>query len=185
MRTLILASIALASACASAPNHAPRAHISEDFDLSLPLPPGYPQTSTIAQTVRARYGMLQAVFEAVLSLSPERVDIVVTAAGGPRLATIHWDESGVREERTLLAPEGVPVENLLADLFVSLWPIEAVAAALPAGVDLSVGENGARTLSAGGVAIMEVRREPGDTERVLVRNHALGYEISIVSQALD
>ena len=178
---LVLA--ASAAACASAPEQGPRAHIADGLELTLPVPPGFPETRTIAQTARARYGVLQAAFESVVSLSPEQVDIVVTAAAGPRLATIHWDKDGVREERTLLAPQGVPVENILSDLFVSLWPPEAVRAALPEGVELIIAEDGARTLSANGAAIMEVRRE--SETRVTVRNLALGYEIAIVSRALE
>jgi Protein of unknown function (DUF3261) len=170
-------------ACASAPPEGPRARIAKNLELSLPTPPGYPETRTIAQTVRARYGILSGAFESVTSLSPDAVDIVVTAAFGPRLATIHWDKDGVREERTLLAPEGVPVENLLADMFVSLWPPEAVIAALPAGVELIIAEDGARTLRKDGVAIMEIRRE--SETRMTARNFALGYEITIVSQVLE
>ncbi len=170
-------------ACASAPDEGPRAHIAKDLALTLPTPPGYPETRTIAQTLRARYGLLSAAFESVVSLSPHAVEIVVTAAFGPRLATITWDKAGVREERTLLAPEGVPVENILADMFISLWPPEAVIAALPEGVELTVAEDGTRTLSAAGEPIMEVRRE--SEMRVTTRNFALGYEITIVSQVLE
>lgn len=172
-----------ASACASAPEQAPRAHIADGLALTLPLPPGYPETRTLAQTARARYGLLQAAFESVVSLSPDQVDIVVTAAIGPRLATIHWDKDGVREERTLLAPEGVPVENLLADLFVSSWPPEAVAAALPAGVELILDAEGGRALVSNGVVIMEIRRE--SETRVAIKNLAFGYEINIVSRTLE
>jgi Protein of unknown function (DUF3261) len=183
MRALMLCLAASAAACASAPEQGPRARIAEGLELTLPAPPGYPGHRTLSQTARARYGLLTGAFQSVVSLSPTQVDIVVTAAIGPRIATIRWDKSGVHEERTMLAPQGVPVENMLADLFIAHWPPEAIVAALPDGVELSVDETGGRTLSADGIVIMEVRRE--SETRTIIRNAALGYEISIISQVLE
>src|SRR5262249_49909463 len=117
-RALILSLLALAAGCASSDDGALRAHIAEDIVLTLPTPPAYPDTRTVVQTGQARYGERQAAFDAVLSLAPDRVEIVLTMPAGPRLATIVWDEGGVRQDRSVLAPEGVPVENILADLFV-------------------------------------------------------------------
>ena len=134
--------LGLFTAMCGAPDPGPdgriRAHIAEDAVLTLPMAPAYPETRTLSQVVRARYGELDGAFETVLSLSPTEATIVITVLGGPRLATVHWDESGVREERTLLAPTGVPVENILADMFLVQWPEDVVAEALPDDVELVV-----------------------------------------------
>lgn len=162
-----------------------RAHIAEDVALVLPSPPGYPETRTMTQVVRARYGAQGAVFESVLSLSPDEVTIIITVLGGPRVATLTWNEDGVREDRTLLAPAGVPVENILADLFLVVWPDEAVAEALPEGVVLVRGENGVRLLQKDGETIVEVTADAADPSRAVVRNLAFGYEVAITTQTVE
>lgn len=186
VRGLILGAAALAASCATAPDAAPpQAMIAEDVVLTLPAPPGYPETRSLMQTVRARYGERDAAFEAVVSLAPEQVEIVLTVLGGPRLATIHWDGEGVREERSPLAPEGVPTENILADLFLATWPADAVTAALPAGVTLVSAADGGRSIRRGKVVLVDIVPDPADAARRVVRNRAFGYEVTIVSRDLD
>lgn len=185
MRAAILIPLALVAACAHRGDDRPRARIGEHTSLILPTPPGYPETKTLVQSGRAHYGALTGAFDAIVDLSPERVQIVVTAAAGPRLATITWDRHGVDVDRTMLAPPGVPVENILSDMFISLWPADAVATSLPRGVELSVDADGGRTLRRGHDVLMEVRPDPTDATRAIVRNHAFGYEITVVSQAVQ
>lgn len=179
---------ALAASCVSRPDLDAegrlRAHIAEDIALTLPMPPGYPETITAAQIVQAQYGEAGGVFEAVLSLSPEQAVIVVTAVGGPRLATVTWDADGVREERTVLAPGGVPVENLLADIFMVRWPEAAVADALPEGVSVVSGEDGSRRIVSDGETIVEIIPDAANPGRTLVRNLSFGYEVTIIDQAV-
>jgi hypothetical protein len=170
--------------CVSAPEGALEARIAEDVALTLPMPPAYPQATTIVQTGHARYGERQAAFEAVLSLAPDRAEIVLTMLGGPRLATIVWDDAGIHEDRALFVPKSVPVENIVADIFVTVWPAEAVAAALPEGTTLTVSEDGGRTISRGDDMIVTATPSPADPNRTVVRNIPFGYEVAIVSQSL-
>ena len=197
---LILGLSVLASGCASlrhrdvelTPTPAPEAEhvglqvrIAEGVSLTLPEPPNYPETRTIVQTGRAQYGDQRGAFDAVLSLSPERVQIVIAMIAGPRLVTVDWDDAGVREDRAIYAPGSIPVENMLADIFMTTWPPDAVAAALPEGVTLTVGEDGARTIRRGDEIIVEIAQDPANTARTVVRNAALGYEVTLVTQSQE
>jgi hypothetical protein len=170
--------------CVSAPEDALEAKIARDVALTLPMPPAYPETTTIVQTGHARYGERQAAFEAVLSLAPDRAEIVLTMLGGPRLATIVWDNAGIYEDRALFVPKSVPVENIVADIFVTVWPAEAVKASLPEGTTLTVAEDGGRTISRGDEMIVTATPSPADSNRTVVRNIPFGYEVAIVSQSL-
>jgi hypothetical protein len=158
------------------------ARIANDVTLTLPAPPAYPEAATIVQTGHAQYGERQAVFEAVLSLSPDDVQIVITMLGGPRLATVTWTDHGVRARRTPLAPPNVPIENILADIFVTEWPAEIVSASLPAGVTLDVGADGARAIKRGDEVIVSVTPDAANPARKVIHNLALGYQVSIVDQ---
>lgn len=156
-----------------------RAQIAEGVTLTLPTPPGYPQERTIVQTGRAQFGDRRAVFDAVLTLGPERTEIVLAMPAGPRLSTIVWDSTGVHEDRAPFVPDSLPVENILADIFVTVWPEGAVAKALPEDVTLDVGADGARTMHRGDDIILTVSPDPNDPHRVIVHNEALGYQVAI------
>lgn len=189
VRRLILIAAVLTAACSFGSDRSEdgrvRAHIAEDVVLTLPSPPAYPETRTLRQIVRARYGERDAAFESVVSLSPETATVIITMIGGPRVGTLTWDHTGVHEERTVLAPGGVPVENILADIFLTLWPTEAVAQALPEGVEVIDGGNGARIVRRGDEVIVEIATDPTDPARTLVKNFALGYEVAITSQSVE
>jgi hypothetical protein len=200
VRGLILGLTVLASGCASlgrhhddiAPAPAPaeaervgmQVQIADGVLLTLPAPPNFPETRTIVQTGRAQYGDQRGAFDAVLSLSPERVEIVIAMIAGPRLVTVEWDAAGVREERAIYAPASIPVENMLADIFLTTWPPDAVAAALPEGVELTVGEDGVRTIRRGEEVIIQITPD-STTARTVVRNAALGYEVALVTQSQE
>lgn len=186
VRALILAPLAIVAGCASTVDvAAPSASIAEGVVLQLPLPPAYPETRTLMQTGIARYGDHDGAFEAVLSLAPERTEIVMTMLAGPRLATIVWDGEGVRAERSPLAPDNVPVENILVDIFITTWPAELVREALPDDLMLFVDEAGQRTILRGEEALVTITPDPHDASRVSIHNEALGYEVVIVSQSID
>lgn len=157
------------------------ANIADNRELSLPMPPGYPETRNLTQIIRANYGHMRGAFEASIALAPERVDIVITAPAGPRLATIAWTETGVDVDRTLLAPVGLPVENILGDIFLMNWPIEAVQAVAPAGCVAADTEGGGRTLSCDAAPIVEIGPDPEHPGRKILRNLDLGYELTITS----
>ncbi|MET0182280.1 MAG: DUF3261 domain-containing protein [Caulobacterales bacterium] len=161
------------------------AHLSDDIAVRLPMPPAYPETRVLMQTVRAQYGDQRQAFEALLSLSPDEVEIVVTAASGPRLSTIRWDRAGVHEDRTLLVPQGMPVENILGDLFVTLWPRDAVAHALPDGVEVREETGGGRTILAANTPLIEVRPVEGHEDQETVRNFARNYVLTITSRPIQ
>lgn len=186
VRALVLAPFALVAGCASSPDIlTPRAQIAEGVVLALPTPPAYPETRTLVQTGLARYGDSDGAFEAVLSLAPERTEIVMTMLGGPRLATIVWDGDGVSAERTPFAPDNVPVENILVDIFISTWPLALVEAALPPALTLTVDAAGQRTIWQGEQVLVTVTPDPADAARVSIRNVALGYEVVIISQSVE
>jgi hypothetical protein len=124
--------------------------------------------------------------QAVLELSAEHLVLVLAQPLGPRLATIDWSAAGVAIER---AP-GLPVaaalrpEDVLADVMLAFWPEVAVRSSLRADLALVV-EPDRRLVMKDGALLIEVRREDADPWNGTVRldNHALGYQLTIVSRA--
>jgi hypothetical protein len=175
---LLFSLVAGGCALSPPPSAAPVTPIGRDLSLRLPVPPGYAETVSLSQTATGRRGEQSVAFQAGLELSPERVEVVILAPAGPRVLTVTWDGRGVREKRTPLAPERLAGLNILGDIFVSLWPLEAVAAALPPGAEVTE-EGGVRRIAQGGRTVLEVTAGGPGEARQRLRNLDFGYEMSI------
>lgn len=155
--------------------------IGRDIMLSLPTPPGYPESASLFQTATGRKDDRKVAFQAALELSPQRVDVVILAPAGPRVLSISWTGAGVVEDRSLIAPDGLTGLNILGDIFVSLWPLAAVRDALPAGVTVEEA-GGVRRIATDGRIVLEVSTGPDGKQQTL-HNHDFGYQMTIQTEA--
>lgn len=185
---LALAALTLAACNGERPEPGPggpRANIATDVTVELPVLPGYPETVTYSQVLRARYGWRSATLETVLSLAPETVEAVLTVPGGPRVATVRWNAEGVTVDRTVFTPPDLAPENMMADLFIAYWPEEKVREILPSGVVLDVAADGVRTVRRDDVVILTITPDPENPQRINIKNELLNYDLTIDSQAME
>jgi hypothetical protein len=77
--------------------------------------------------------------DAAIEIDPEHVEMVGLAFG-QRVLTVNYDGKALTSWRHVMLPKQVRAEDVLEDMQLALWPVEAVAAALPAG--WRVEENG-------------------------------------------
>ncbi len=185
---IAVAGLALAG-CAGLPDTARTppgvAVIGRGASLVLPTPPGFPERKSLTQAVIADTHGRRMAFDAVLDLSPETVEVAVAAPSGPRLAGIAWTAAGVTPLDSKAAPKGLRSENLLADIFMTLWPRAAVAAALrPAGEVRDLPDGAGRTVLVGGVPRVEIRtvKDADGGARTTVRNLDFGYTLTLIGQ---
>lgn len=101
---------------------------------------------------------------------------LAAVAGGQVLARLDWDGQDLRVTRAPWAPAELMPERILSDLQLSLWPLAAIQAALPAGwhVDASPG---VRRLRAGDEVVAEIRYP--DALTTLFTQHRDGYRLII------
>lgn len=119
-----LAALALAG-CASAPPPPAR--------LGLKLPPAaLGQSISVQQHLKVeRAGRIDDM-DVALQVEPEAIDMVGLAFG-QRVLTVHYDGKEVKEWRHVMLPRQVRAEDVLEDMQLTLWPVDAVAKALPPG----------------------------------------------------
>jgi len=79
--------------------------------------------------------------DVALQVEPDAVD-VVGLAFGQRVLSLRYDGKQLTEWRHVMLPSQVRADDVLEDLQLTLWPLAAVAQALPAG--WRVGEHGLR-----------------------------------------
>lgn len=188
MRSLIaLAIILLTAGCAATPgSQTPpgQADIGRGgVRLVLPAPPGFPGERTLLQSIVAVYGERRMAFDVATRLSPSAVRVVVAAPAGPQIAQIAWTKDGVTADGPAIGRYGLRPENLLADAFLTLWPPDAICAAISRPCAVRDGDDGARTILVEGRPLIEIgprEAQPGGT-RQLVHNTDFGYRLTVTT----
>jgi hypothetical protein len=187
---LVCLTAALLTACATAPSGPPpppgvAAVARGQTWLTLSRPPGYPREREMAQSIVADYGVQKVAFDAIVSLSPTAVTVVVTAPAGPRIAQIDWDAQGVRSRTEGAPPPGFRAENVLADMVMTHWPKTALEQALGGRLAVWDYPDGRRKLVRGHELVVEitppVMDADGSSKRTLT-NYDFGYSLTIASR---
>ncbi|WP_249359069.1 DUF3261 domain-containing protein [Cupriavidus sp. 2SB] len=101
---------------------------------------------------------------------------LAAVAGGQVLARLDWDGRDLRVTRAPWAPPELLPERILNDLQLSLWPVAAIQAALPAGWRMEASA-GLRQLRAGDEVVAEIRYP--DARTTLFAQHRDGYRLTI------
>ena len=176
MRRLIAPAAALLclllAACAG---RMPRAQ-AELPPLRLP-PASLPAPLALQQQLHFRFGSHARDLDALLEADAQQVRLAVQAMGqtGVRL---QWDGRRLSQQRAPWLPPQVRAERVLDDLQFALWPTDAIAAALPAGWQVS-DDGRLRSLSRGGTAWLQLQRL--DDGSMQLDNRAEGYTLRIES----
>lgn len=188
---LLVAACVLVAGCVTAPQGPPPppgvAAIGRGpIYLTLPRPPAFPGEREFAQSIVADYGSRKIAFDALVSLSPERVTVIVTAPAGPRLAQIDWTAEGVKTAMDGPAPPGFRAENLLADLVMARWPKPLLEQALGGRLEVWDYADGRRKLvREGKETIVEIAPpviDAAGAERRVLTNHHFGYSLTIITR---
>lgn len=161
------------AACAHAP--APRAAIALP-ELKL-APAALGRELAVQQQLHFSFGTQQRDLDALLEVDASEVRLAVQALGqsGVRLS---WDGHSLQQQRAPWLPATVRGERVLGDLQFTLWPADAIRAALPAPWILH--DDGAtRSLVRDGTVWLQVQRD-GDGA-YLLDNRAEGYRLRIAS----
>lgn len=165
----------LLTACAS--------HAARPPGVVLPplrlAPAALGQDLAVQQRLVFRFGSHVRELDALLEVDAQAVRLAVQAMGRTGV-TLQWDGKQLSEQRASWLPAAVRSERVLDDVQFSLWPADAVRAALPAGWTLA--ERGqTRELSHEGRVWLA--RERVNATTLQVRNLADGYDLTIESVA--
>ncbi len=113
------------SGCATSGSHPAR--------LGLKLPPASLGSSiTLQQHLTVERGAHIDELDAALEIDPQRLDLVGLALG-QRVLTLHYDGEKLQSWRHSMLPAQLRDEDVLEDLQLTIWPVDAIRPALPAG----------------------------------------------------
>ena len=119
--------------------------------------------------------------DAALEVDEQRLDLVGLAFG-QRVFALHYDGRSLQSWRHPLVPEQLRGEDVLEDLQLTLWPIDVIENALPAG--WSIVDNGRRRilrLLDEPVMVIEYSGEPRWSGKIELNNLRYQYRLTIQS----
>ena len=119
--------------------------------------------------------------DAALEVDAERLDLVGLRLG-QRIVSLHFDGRELRSWRHPLVPVELRGEDVLEDLQITLWPIEAIETALPPG--WSISESGRRRvlrLFDEPIMVIDYSAEPRWSGKIELTNLRYQYRLTIQS----
>ena len=180
----LLVALLLASCAAGSTPSRTKVRIAPDLDLVLPRPGDLGRSLDATQLVQAHYGDQAMVFEGHVSVTPERLLLVVVDPLGRRALSVTWTDAGVTYDAAPWLPATVRPENMLADIVVLYWPEAIVRRSLVGGS--LVATPGARSVLVEGHEVIHADYQPatlGETwaGRAHYGNLPWGYDLDIQS----
>ena len=105
---------------------------------------------------------------------------------GQRMLVLHYDGETLQSWRHPMVPAQLRDEDILEDVQLTLWPVEAIRQALPAGWRIEE-EGMRRTLSAGDTPVMVIdySTQPPWSGKVVLTNLRYHYRLTIESVSND
>lgn len=176
LRTSVIAAAMLLSACATtAPPPAAR--------LGLKLAPSaLGESISVQQHLRVERNGRSDELDVALEVAPQRLEMVGLALG-QRVLSLSYDGIELKSWRHVMLPSQVKAEDVLEDMQLTLWPLAAVRAALPAGWEVE--EQGLRrTLSLNGETVMVINYSgmPRWSGKLVLDNLRYQYRLTIESE---
>lgn len=176
LKASVIAAAMLLSACATtAPPPAAR--------LGLKLAPAaLGESISVQQHLRVERSGRSDELDVALEVEPQKLEMVGLALG-QRVLSLSYDGTELKSWRHAMLPSQVKAEDVLEDMQLTLWPVDAVRAALPAG--WQVEEQGLRrTLSLNGETVMVINYSgmPRWSGKLVLDNLRYQYRLTIESE---
>lgn len=170
-------------ACSTSTRRA-EAQIAPNIKFELPSPQELGYSVDAEQLVTARYRDDTQLFEAHLTVSPQRVLVIGFDPFGRRVFTATLTDGTTTFEATPALPSGLQAGNILADVAIVYWPDGAIRRGLPNSAEVRT-EDDSRSILVGGREIIRVDYdtppERGWPKLARYRNEAFGYALDLQS----
>jgi hypothetical protein len=186
LRLLLLVMLLFPAACATRYGASPGSTtIAPGLELAIPSGRelGYPVEAT--QLITAHFRDRVLVFQAYVSVSPEKITLIALDPFGGRALTVTATGSGIHTEQSQIVPSGLRAGNILADIAIVYWPVPALRRALSGTSATLYDDQRERTISFDGREIVQVKydgpHEDSWPRAARLRNLAYGYELDLQS----
>ncbi|WP_347253802.1 DUF3261 domain-containing protein [Leminorella grimontii] len=171
----------LLGGCSLSQNGAqPKAWLKPGTRVVLPAPTlnvKLNQQQLLTATVDGKAQSLMVMLDA----DGQKITLAALSPIGIRLFKVTYDAMGIHTEQSVALGELPPAEQVLSDIMMSYWPIEAWTPNLPKGWRLTDIQDKRLLQDERGETVSEIqyRNEGGKRQPVAIIHHRFGYQIQI------
>lgn len=186
LRLLLIVMMMSSAACAARYAASPGSTIiAPGLELAVPTGRELGYSVEATQLITAHFRDQVQVFEAYVSVSPEKITMIALDPFGGRALTVTATDDAIHTEAAPIVPAALRPGNILADLAIVYWPAPALRRGL-AGTSASLyDDQSERTISVDGREVVHViyegPHENSWTKVAHLRNIAYGYELDLRS----
>ncbi len=178
MRTLTIALCLVLGACATGGHGLHTGNVAPRWKLA---PAALGHVLAAQQQLRFTRKDGGDTLDALLEVDAHEVRLALLKAGQLALR-LRWDGARLEQWRAPWLPASMDGERILSDLQLSLWPMPALDAAMPAGWRVMQIE-GVRRLLDGDEIVTEIRYPTPD--RVVITQRREGFSLTVTSTAIS
>jgi hypothetical protein len=159
--------------------------IAPGLELLLPTPRELGYSIEATQLITARFSDKVQVFQAYVSVSPEKITLIALDPFGNRALTVTVIDGAIHTEAAPIVPSVLHAENILADLALVYWPASSIRRRLEGTSASLYDDESERKITVDGREVVQVKYEsPHEhswAKHAHLRNIAYGYELDLQS----
>jgi hypothetical protein len=182
---LIVLMISLPACAARNPVSRGTATLAPGLKFALPTGRDLGYSVDATQLITAHFRDQVQLFQAYVSVSPEKITMIALDPFGNRALTITATDDAITTAAAPNVPAALRPENILADLAIVYWPAPAVGRALSATPASVYDDQSGRTISLDGRVVVQVTydapHENTWAKLAHLQNLEYGYELDLQS----
>ncbi|PSS47181.1 DUF3261 domain-containing protein [Enterobacter sp. FS01] len=158
----------------------PQAWLQPGTKVTLPAPGITPAVNSQQLLTGSFNGKTQSLL-VMLNADAQKITLAGLSSVGIRLFLATYDETGIHTEQSIVVPQLPPASQVLADVMLSHWPIDAWLPQLPKGWTLKDKGDRRELRNADGELVTEIvyLQRKGKREPISIEQHVFHYHITI------
>ncbi len=183
--TTLIGLLCVLTACAGLQNkQAPTTWLKPGTQVQLPAPGIRPSINSLQLLTATIKGQSHSLL-VMLTADNEQLTLVGLSSLGIRLFKVTYDAAGIHTEQSIALPDLPPAAQVLGDIMLSYWSVEAWQVQLPSGWTLL--EQGSRRelRDAKGTLIIDIDYDGEGDKRIPVSVEHYVFAYRIVIESLD
>ncbi len=183
-RAAALISVLLMVGCSHSTQNAdgarPQAWLQPGTKVTLPAPGITPAVNSQQLLTGSFNGQTQSLL-VMLNADAHKITLAGLSSVGIRLFLATYDATGIHTEQSIIVPQLPPASQVLADVMLSHWPIDAWQPQLPKGWTLKDIGDRRELRNASGKLVTEIvyLQRKGKREPISIEQHVFNYHITI------
>lgn len=158
----------------------PQAWLQPGTQVTLPAP-GITPAINVQQLLTGAFNGKSQSLLVMLTADEQKITLAGLSSVGVRLFLATYDANGLRTEQSIMVPQLPPASQVLADVMLSYWPVDAWQSQLPEGWTLTDQGDKRELRNPQGQLVTEITylQRKAMRQPISIQQHVFHYHITI------